>query len=201
MTREYEQLDSGRNGTTPDFLEALAFIRAIYWPKPKAKGQLAYFVTPDEIDHVTINALARYGIDTIRKFYEYAEANGMLGMRDSWVISAVEDDIETFLGRKTESKPNPSPIKKPFTDEEQASRYFHLIYAPNVINVDILKEKPIEQITLLSQMMLKKYGFKAVETLIDYCIFHRLTPRKMEVTQSLVEDDMRAAIKWACKSL
>lgn len=198
---DFNFLDTGRNGTSTDFLEALAFIRAIYWPKPKSKGQLAYFITPEEIEHVTAKTLNRYGIGTIKLFYQHASDNGMLGTRDSWVLSAVEDDIEVFLGKKTESKPTPAPIKKPFTDEEQASRYFHLIYAPNVINVNILKEKPIEQITLMSNLMMKKYGFKVIETLIDYCAFHGLIPRKMELTQSLAESDIRAAIKWACKSL
>jgi hypothetical protein len=83
------------------------------------------------------------------------------------------------------------------SDFEQSNRYMHLIYAPNQINVDILKEKPIEKITALTASMTTKYGHKRIEILMDYCIWNRLVPKKGQWTHLTVEADILAAIKWS----
>jgi hypothetical protein len=192
---EYDGLDSGRDGTNPDYLEALALIRTIYWPKHNKKGHLAYFVTQDEIEYATRRVISKYSIETIKKFFAHMKENELIGSRGEWTLSAVEDDLDTFLGKKT--KPKPIENKITISDMEQSNRYMHLIYARNVINVDVLKEKPIEKISVLTTCMANKYGHKAIEILMDYCIWHRLIPKKGAWTHLTVEQDINTAIQWS----
>jgi hypothetical protein len=191
-------LDSGKNGTEPDYLEALALIRTIYWPKPRGKSGVAYFVTQEEIEYAARKAVEKYGIEMIKKFFDQMKENELIGMRDEWTIAAVQDDIDSFLGKAPKEKPVAKKVEVPkISDEQQSNRYMHLIYAPNQVNVDVLKGKPIEKITHLSKTMDLKYGHKAIEILMDYCIWNRLVPKKGQWTHLTVEADILAAIKWS----
>jgi hypothetical protein len=199
MNDDYDKLDSRKDGKVQfdeEYLEALSLIRSIYWPRPQKNGHVKYFVTAAEIDLIVERALKKYGINTIRLFFDFIDHNEMMGKRDSFTINSIDEDMEAFLGKPSKEKSKPIKNEK-ISDEEQSNRYMHLIYAPNQVNVDVLKEKPIEKITHLSKCMTAKYGHKAIEVLLDYCVWHRMIPKKGQWTHLTVESDIKTAIKWS----
>lgn len=192
------KLDDGKNNKQqldPELLEAISLIRSIYWPKANAKGYLAYFVTNAEIELIAERALNKYGIDTIRAFFDFVDHNELNGKREKFTINSMDADLDAFLGKPAKEKPKPSDPK--ISDFEQSCRYLHLIYAPNQLNVDVLKQPPIAKLVTLTESMVKKYGHKAIEILIDYCIYHKLIPKKGAWTHLTVEADIKTAIKWS----
>lgn len=189
-----DKLDSQPPKKSNHLIEAVSLMRTVYWPKPNSKGHFKYFASNEEIEFATSEALDKFGIEPIRKFYFHCEQNKLFGIRDSWSIWAITEDIDAFLGNKKEEPKNEKPQ---ISDFEQSCRYIHLVYGPNDGFVDILKEPPILELIQLTEKMTSKFGHKAIEILIDYCNWHKKALYKEKWTIESVENDIKKAIRWS----
>jgi hypothetical protein len=89
-----------------DRTEAFILTKSIYHPRLTDKnGKPRYYLSNEEIHFISKRALAKYGLDTIRKFYEKMKEDDLLGKRDEFDLDAMTNDIDIFLGKKPKEKP------------------------------------------------------------------------------------------------
>jgi len=180
-------------GLDEDKKEAFVVTKAIYHPRLIDKnGKPQYFLSNEEVDYVSKRALDKYGLDVINKFYEKMKSEDLLGKRHDFSLHSMEHDIDVFLGKKIDKKPEEEVKQNP---DEITCRYLHLIYQPLDLE-DIFAEKTNGKIVDLNRSGLKKYTHNDVEILMDYCIYHNLMGKNTHLDFDSVQKDILRAIKW-----
>ncbi|RPH41138.1 MAG: hypothetical protein EHM87_20485 [Burkholderiales bacterium] len=207
MNNDYDKLDAGKNGApldannpllNEDSADMLVLIKDIYTSRDdEGKHQPRYYVTNDAFIYAMRQVEKKYSLEQLAEFHADCRERDLLGKRKSWHVNAPIEDMDKFFAEKKDKASGEFSKKNAISDDEQSNRYMHLIYAPNKPNVDILKQKPIEKITHLTNCMTAKYGHKAIEVLLDYCVWNRMIPKKGQWTHLTVESDIKTAIKWS----
>lgn len=180
-------------GLDEDKKEAFVLTKAIYHPRIIDRfGKPQYFLSNEEVDYVSKRALDKYGLYVINKFYNKMKNEDLLGKRSDFSLQSMENDIDVFLGKKVDKKPEEQVKQNP---DEITCRYLHLIYQPLDLE-DIFAEKTNGKIVDLNRLVLKKHSHNDVEILMDYCIYHNLMGKSPNWTFLTVEKDILTAIKW-----
>jgi hypothetical protein len=175
-----------------DLKEVTLILKDIYTSRD-ASGihKPKYFLSNDDIYFVAKQCIEKHGLRNIKLFYEDVKKKGLIGKCTTWSLSAPDIHISQFLGEKN----NPAAFGKATNQFEQSNRYMHIIYAPRDIS-DISDHPPIEAITEMTIIMVKKFGHKAIELLMDYCIATDKIAKKDTWDLPGIEKDILDAIKW-----
>lgn len=171
-----------------DLKEATMILKDIYVSRdPTGHHKPRYFLSNDDIYFAAKMCLEKYGIDKIKLYYEDIKNRNFIGKCTSWSLSKPDNDIALFL--------NPVSFGKATNQFEQSNRYLHIIYAPRNIS-DIDSHPPIDDITYMTTKMITKFGHKAIELLMDYCIATDKVAKNNIMDLTGIERDILDAIKW-----